>query len=368
MILFITSCHAVFCASDTTWLNDKWARCQKDQASYYKISKEQSGLWKQEMYFRNSRKLFMVGYFKDSACYVKSGTFKWYYNTGSIKDSGIYDNNNPRYICHFHTNGKVKTIIKYNDLNHAVYVNSWTAEGMESNIDTFYHDNKHNECNKDTAYLKGIIVKEDSAWHLRFYYMDNNQLYINSWYKQRLCTTRIRNFEHYNKEGKLLDSALYYDNGRKQAVWLLHNNCMVSAYKKNDTSGVLIGGSTWYEQGNERTINPSIVYPSQPGGFQVWKKKVIGEINSNHSIDRDQLQNYYGNIHVKLLINHEGKLTAVYIRDPSAFPQMDALILSVCKRYEHWKPGTLHGHPSDFVLNCNFFFTAGVVTGYQQSY
>jgi TonB family protein len=206
------------------------------------------------------------------------------------------------------------------------------------------------------------------VWHLTFYYTSNGRLYINSFYKQRLCVTRIGHFERYNEEGKITDSCLYYDNGKRQALWQFRNNCTLSAYKTFDTAGVLTGGTYWDEQGNERIIDPSVRYPSQPGGFQAWKKRVLSQINNDNSIEWTQRSGYYGSIHVKLHISREGELTNAFIRDPSGFPDLDSLVLKTCMQYKSWKPGTIRGRKAPFLLNCNFYFTAGKVTGYQQVY
>jgi hypothetical protein len=68
------------------------------------------------------------------------------------------------------------------------------------------------------------------------------------------------------------------------------------------------------------------------------------------------------------MIDKEGNLLKAYIPSPSAFHDMDEIILKVCRRYTRWHPGKLRGLPANFTLNCNFFITAGKVTGYQQTY
>lgn len=365
-LIFFLIAASCLADKDTSWLNNHWQQCLKNNAVYYSITAKKDSLWQQQMFFAKTGRLFMTGFFKDPRCTIKSGTFKWYFENGVMSDSITYYNNNPRYLCHYHTNGTKKTILTYNNVNRATYVNSWNPDGTEKYMDTFYHDKQHNECHKDTAWLKGIIRLEDSSWHLRFYYISNNKLYINSWYRQRLCVNRIKDFERYNEDGKLVDSILYHDNGKKKAAWLFHNNCMISAYKKYDSLGVLIGGSYWDEAGNQSVINPDIIYPSQPEGFKAWKQKLIAQINNDKSIDPSIKENYYGNIQVKLVISKEGKLVTSFIAHPSAYPAFDRLIQNVCNQYTQWRPGTIRGIKSDFVLNCNFFFTAGVVTGYQQ--
>jgi hypothetical protein len=69
-----------------------------------------------------------------------------------------------------------------------------------------------------------------------------------------------------------------------------------------------------------------------------------------------------------LVIDKHGKLQAVYISDPSAFPEMDALIIKTIKLYEKWKPGTVNGEPKDFTINCNLTFMEGRVTGEQETF
>lgn len=360
----------IFCpvhsiAADTTWLNNKWQPCSKENAAYFSINKGKQ----QQLYYNNSNALLMKGSFSDERLLYKEGTFTWYFPDGKLKDSITYVHNSPRYLAHFHSNGQMKTLLLYNDSNRAVFVNSWNQDGSVSFIDTFYHDRKHNECNKDTAWLKGIIEREtDSCWHLRFYYMTNNRLYINSYYKQRLCTTRIKDFEKYNEEGKLTDSSLYSLNGRRQEVWLFHHNCLISAYKKYDSLGKLSGTTVWDEYGNEQFIDPAIVYPSQPEGFRAWKNKVMMQINNDSSINWSKRSQYYGRVSIKLAIDSSGNLLSAYTRNPSPYPDLNSLILFVCRQYDKWKPGTVKGVRSSFIINCNFYFTGGKITGYQQTY
>ncbi|MEO8770100.1 MAG: hypothetical protein ABI402_08450 [Ferruginibacter sp.] len=365
--LIIISFYSIsYANTDTTWLNHTWQDCKKDAATYYAITIKQDSLWKQQLYYIDSKRQFMNGSFKDAACIIKTGTFTWYNADGRLTDSIIYNNGKPVYLSHFHDNGKMKTLLLYN--NHgATYVNSWDRYGEISYCDTFYHDRAHNECNKDTAWIKGVIKKEDSIWHLRFYYVDDGSLYINSYYKERLCRTRIGTFTRY-MNGKINDSALYNDNGKKMAVWQFRNNCSLSSNRTFDSLGMMTGGKDWDEHGNERIFNPNIKYPSPPGGFKQWKKKLIIQLNNDHSIDPKMRSGFYGSVHVRLEIDELGKLQAAYISDPSPIADMNVLIVKTIKLYEIWKPGTVNGKPTDFTIYCNLTFMEGKVSGDQEVY
>lgn len=365
-LILISSYIVSFANADTTWLNLKWQECKKDAATYYALTIKQDSLWKQQLYYLNTNRLFMNGSFKDAACTIKTGTFTWYNTNGRLTDSIIYNNCKPVYLSHFYDNGKMKTLLLYNNYG-ATYVNSWKKDGEISYCDTFYHDRAHNECNKDTAWLKGVIKKEDSIWHLQFYYMDDGSMYINSYYKERLCRTRIGTFTRYLNR-KLSDSTIYNENGKKRAAWQFHNNCSLSSYATYDSLGLMIGGKTWDEHGNEKIFDPKIKYPSPAGGFKQWKKKIIVELNNDQTIDPKTRLGFYGNVHTRLVIDKYGKLQAVYISDPSAFPEMDALIIKTIKLYETWKPGTVSGKPQDFTINCNLAFMEGKVSGEMQTY
>lgn len=366
-LFIIILCHFSYAGIDTTWLNQHWRSCKKDEAVYFAITEKRDGAWKQQMYFTKTNQLFMVGDFEDPACIIKTGSFTWYNDTGGLTDSIIYKNNKPVYLNHFHDNGKVKTLLLYDSSGRASYVNSWNKYGEISYCDTFYHDRLNNECHKDTAWIKGIIKNEDSIWHLRFYYMDDGKLYINSYYKERLCRTRIGIFTKY-VNGKINDSILYNANGRKIALWQFHNNCSLSAYKTFDSAGNITGGKYWTENGNELSINPHLKFPVAPGGFRQWKKNVIAKLNNDQSIDRKDRSGYYGSVNARMTIDKFGKIQAVYIDDPSPFAGMDALIIKTIMQMENWKPGAVDDKPTDFTMYCKLSFTEGKFSGQQEIY
>ncbi|MEO6670199.1 MAG: energy transducer TonB [Ferruginibacter sp.] len=359
-------CFTAYAGVDTSWLDRKWQNCKKEGAVYYSIKEKQDSLWAQRLYYAGSNCLFMKGSFHDEACILKTGTFTWYNSNNVLTDSIIYNNGKPVYLTHFHTNGKMKTLLTYNS-HGATYVNSWDKSGNIAYCDTFYHDRAHNECHKDTAWLKGIIKKEDSIWHLQFFYMHDSSLYINSYYKERLCRTRIGTFTRY-LNGKITDSSFYNNSGQKMAVWQFRNDCRLSSYRTFDSMGVMIGGKNWDQQGNERIFNPNVTYPSTRGGFKQWKKNLITRLNNDQSIDQNKRSGYYGTVHARLVIDKYGVLQAVYISDPSPFAEMDALIIRTIKSYENWKPGTVNGKPQDFTINCNLVFMEGRVSGEQENY
>ena len=191
----------------------------------------------------------MEGDYTDSLLRIKTGHFNWFNKDGGRESSAFYRKGKPLNITHFHFNGKIKTKLDYDNAYGAIYVNSWDANGNESLIDSFYNDVFGHECHKDTAFSKGIINKEGDIWHLRFFYLRNDSIMINSYYKERLCKTRINYWVRYYK-GIAIDSITYSSNGKKILEWLYTNEGIKYRIKTFD-SGRLVNELYFHKNGQK---------------------------------------------------------------------------------------------------------------------
>ena len=389
-ISLLCSFRSVLAFSDTTWLNGKWRACPQGDAVYFSVTERHATLWQQHMYRLDNNFLYMEGDFLDATCTVKTGQFKWYDQNGILLLTRIYQQGKPLEITHFHPNGKIKTLLLYNAAGKTTYVNSWNELGIETVSDTFYHDMQGHECHKDTAFFQGIINKQDSSWHLRFFTMDH-VLMSDAFYKERLCKTRTGSSRSYYFAGGIRDSAVYDSLGRIEmklhyhptgvkdmlyhfsaqrttSILYFHENGNRNFFKKVDSAGHTISSQNWDEAGNETGSDTARILPQPPGGMKEWKKKMIHKINSDNTLEKKVKKNFYGTVYLTFFVLPDGSGDSVRILTHSTFKEMDNAILQACSSSTTWSPGKNHGRRERFALTFYFSFVAGKVIDYHPSF
>ncbi|MBC7534446.1 MAG: hypothetical protein H7258_01980 [Ferruginibacter sp.] len=390
ILFFLLEHQLITAANDTSWLNKKWHACNKDTAVYYSLSNKVDTSWHRKIYYVTPCKLYMEGNYTDSLCRIKTGHFNWFNKDGGRESSALYQKGKPLNITHFHSNGKIKTKLDYDNAYGAIYVNSWDANGNESLIDSFYNDVFGHECHEDTAFSKGIINKEDDIWHLRFFYRRNDSIMINSFYKERLCKTRINYWVRYYK-GIAIDSITYSSNGKKILEWLytnegiknkiktfdsgklvnelyFHKNGQKNYYKEYDSTWKITMAKNWDEHGQEIAVDSLIKYPQPIENEGKWKQQLIKKINDNQSFSRKEKKDFYGTVYIGFIIDSNGNLDSALITTASTFPKMDTVILNICRQEHTWKAGTYHGRRDLFRMRAYFSFVAGKLVDYKPYY
>lgn len=333
----------LFCYSeaDTTWLDKKWQATQKENASYYRI--DFPGNIQRIIYRTGDHRIFMTGYYNDSAFSRKTGPFVWYDVNGMVTDSILYQNDRIVRLQHFHSNGKPKTLLIYGDSSRAVYVNSWDENGKETFIDTFYHDRKGKDCHKDTAHLQGIITREDDLWHLRFFSIPKQDLVIDSWYLERLCKNRTRYFTNFDNN-KPIRSVEYGKAGVISLFkyWKYHRNGMLCNYRVYGNDQKFSEGKNWDSSGIQIPLDTSRFPASLTENAKIWQKKLVKNINDDPSIPWKTRKNYNGNLNISIKIDYSGNTTYT-LSEKSLYPDMDDLIFHHFSKTTVWKPGIIQG-------------------------
>ena len=360
IVMYVLSYHPLF-AGDTPWLGKKWQPVIRETASYYNIYSKKGNLVQQRMFYNNNGQLYMQGTYVDSlGRLVKNGVFKSFSENGILTDSVVYQNGIPVSMAILHKNGKLKTLLLRNEKSIATYVNSWDDRGNESYLDTFYHDNRGRDCHKDTAYLKGIINKEDSIWKLRFYLADNGSLHSVAYYKERLCKTRVK-FGCWYQQGILKDSIIFTDKGKRNEAWYFHSNGILNAHHRYDSTGKISFAENKDEQGNSIKADTLSIHAMPAEGYKAWEKRLMKKMNNDNSIDWKYRKDLYSSVYIQFAIDADGNLVATAIKEASLYPEMDTLILNACKETVRWKPCTIHGRKSTCSRVKCFSYVAGVV-------
>ena len=363
LLLFVISATA----SDTTWLNKRWRKCDKDSARYYSINSTSPHGNIQLIYYHPARTLYMQGRYADEAFKIKEGTFKWFTKDGSLSDTSIYLNNLIVLHRKFHSNGQTKTLTNC-EKGLVKFVNSWDEHGNETNTDTFYTDSLSMICSEELAYLKGIVNKIDSFWRLDYYLIEPvNALHSSSWYRDRACSKRTKYFAGYYR-GTLIDSLVYNDSGKIKTAFYNHLNGVRNACYEYDSTEKFLKGSNWNEQGEPAPLDTSYVYPKPIGGYKALWKKFMKAVNTDMSIDWKYRKDLNGNFYIRFIIDENGKLTTAMIDEPSLYPVMDSLILKKFLEMKEYLPSVCHGRKQQFRGYTVISYMAGKLFRYDRLY
>ena len=96
---------------------------------YYVISEKQDSLWHRKAYYISQKTQAMEGSYKDEACKIEHGSFKWFHSNRSIKSKGYY------------VNGKKDGIwLGWNDNGFLTDSSNYNA-GHRTGISMHWHDN-----------------------------------------------------------------------------------------------------------------------------------------------------------------------------------------------------------------------------------
>ncbi len=365
-LLFI-SCISI--ASDTTWLDNKWHGCNKNIASYYSIALKEDNLYHQRIFYSNSHEIYLDGYYLEPSLLTKTGSFKTYNTAGILTDSMTYSKGRLIHMKLFYENGKKKTETSYDYktsscIDHAI---SWDRDGNEAVADTFYHDRAMRLCHKDTAFFIEKINKEDSAWRVRINSLNGDSIQFLHYYRERSQKTPTRYYS-YHKNYRLRDSVIFSDAGKPAFSWRFHNNGNPCSYTCFDASGKYLSRKNWTEEGKETEVRDYIKWAMPVTGFKTWQKKILKKINNDDSIDRKRRKDLYGSVYIGFHVNDEGVLQNIFIKEPSIYPDMDAIILNACLEKEPWTPCIVNGRREHFIGVHSFSFVKGKVIRYQTLY
>ena len=264
-----------------------WKECESLDARFYSVIQKTDSGWYRIDYFLGTMFPQMIGLYKDEACKIRNGFFKWLYPNKRLKLIGNFSNNRREGIhISYHYNGMMAD-------------------------SAFYDDD----------FVRGIQM----AWHANGFIADSitavseNKLVQISWF-----------------DNGVPSSAGYYLFGKKDGLWTYyHSNFTISAsvkYKK----GVIEQARYFSEDGSAITDTSSI---NKEATFY-WKKRNWKDYVETKLFWPNRYNFSRGNkatVVINFYINEDGKVENAYIDIP--FHELfDAIALDVIKKSPQWQP------------------------------
>lgn len=115
LLLFVFVYTIPTFSQDTSYLyfNKGWEECKKDTAFYYGVLYKTGDLWSRKDFWVKGNKLQMEASYRDKECKTGEGTFKWYNENGSLRNTSQYENGKIKTADYFYDSGKKRGHINY---------------------------------------------------------------------------------------------------------------------------------------------------------------------------------------------------------------------------------------------------------------
>lgn len=298
-------------------------------------------------------------------CTVRHGSFTWYAANGALTDSIQYEKNAPLYCCSFYPGGQKKILLVFNKPNQLRDLHSWAPTGEELSSQTFYADFRGYYCNADTARWKITVEKKENLFYFQNYFAGSDTLVSDGMYESLSAGTPV--FTRYFRLGKLRDSVAYSrDKSRTCASFL--NSGKLCSLRVYDSLGAMSSARSWKESGEEIAPDTTVTYAVPLEGFRNWQRKVLKQINGASLPGNIVRKDLYGSVFIGFYVDEDGVGNSAWITESSPYPQMDSLVLAVCKAPQRWHPCRVNGRSEQFFGVHSFTFVKGKVIRYKTLY
>lgn len=359
----------VLAQSDSIGFDVNWKRVSRDSAYYIQHITPTDSIYIQRVYIRSGHLLYSVNEYKDPALSIRHGGLSRYNQHGQLIDSVYYQNNRVQYWVHFYPDGvhkKNETLYQWEPQFKIASTHAWTVTGEEALEDSFYYDRFFRFCLPDTAAYMEVLKFKDAVWETNTYSSNNNQLLWKRFYKDRYYQIPTRYYAYYLDE-RIRDSMVYDSSGKQTELWKFHRNGQLSAvqYYAPDKKS---NNSNWDEDGKAIGLTSKVQPAAPKEPFKSWQRKLLRQMNQDDRIPWERRKNWYGSVFISFWVTDEGKMKDVLIKQPSLYPEMDALILAYCKQEDNWEPCRIWGRRENFVGTHSFSFVAGKVIRYETLY
>lgn len=356
-------------ASDTTWLNNKWKFCEKQNATYFELKDRQDSLYRRSIFYVSNGAIYQEAFFTDEKCSNKTGLHKTFTAEGRLIDSTRFINNRIVSVYTFHPNGNKKSMAEFSGPAYTYnrYANSWKEDGTQSTLDSFYHDRAFMLCHKDTASVIEYVAKTDSGWLVNFKSLTNNAPVSRSFFTDRNFQ-QLQYAVWLSANNTVKDSVVYKSSKSLDRIFKFHPNGQPSAILEFDEKSKYSKSTHWDEAGKPIKKPTDFTYATPAEGFRSWQRKILKKINNDERIPWDKRKNLYGSVFISFIIDENGNQQEVFIQQTSPYPEMDNLILEYCKENIPWKPAIYFGRRENFRGTHSFSFIKGKVIKYSTLY
>lgn len=275
----------------TEYYDYQWKSCVVGLARFTTLLTHTDSGWYREDYFIATSRLQMKGFYKDSACNIKNGSFAYYHPNGYPQKNGRYINNKEDGLwLSFHYNGMMSD---------------------------------------STVYILGQLTGTALGWH-----ENGNQSY-SSVYEEDGSAVSITWFDNGQpmQAGKL-------QNNKKQGRWQYFQKNGTIAAKEDYEQDRLVNRIYYDEAGKPITDTTSKDREAVfNGGPEKWKKFLLKNIEFpyNYKLVNTNLVT----VQIAALIDEEGNVKDAYVQVPFD-PVFDKEALRVFKKCPPWIPAISH--------------------------
>ena len=271
----------------------RWHDTTATNARFYSLMEKTDSGWHRKDYYLHSLSLQMEGLYKDSACKISSGRFRYFHPTRFIESTGTYrDGKKQGLWLHYYSDGIMEDSTVYDNGNPVGIRLSW------------YHN----------GYLS------DSA----SYNPDGSGIHV-FWFDNGNPSAAGRYAPGYKKYGKW---QYFYKNGGP------------SAFEIYDGSGVLKDKQYFDEKGGPVPDTTNKDKSAEfPGGLKAWGKylgKALYFPDQYKFTNGDQAV-----VVVEAIIDEDGKVVDVEAVVPF-YPAFDKIALDAVRKSPNWVPAIEH--------------------------
>jgi antitoxin component YwqK of YwqJK toxin-antitoxin module len=298
-VLLINFCHA---QKMEQYYDYNWNLLNSEDigiARYYTLIVKEDSMWHRQDYYIRERHLQMDGWYADSNCNIKQGSFTYFFSNGQVESVGEFDNSKKQGLwMYYNDNGTVSDSIIYKDDDQI-----GTAVGFYPNGNI-----------KDSSFYNADGSGISMVWN------DNGNLSWSGKFAAR----------HW-PDGKWI---YYHLNGKVSSIEIL-------------AKGELITGQYFDENGQSIADTNGDRPASFPGGMKAW----IKYIRKNSSFPPDCVITNGGKavVVVSATIDENGKLTDIKITDPFVDP-FNQIAIDMMKNAPNWSPEISHNRRVKYTI------------------
>jgi len=292
-MLFLLTIPSAYSQKIERYYDFRWHDTTSLNARFYSLMVKTDSGWHRKDYFLHSFALQMEGLYKDSACKIQSGSFKYYHSNRIPESIGVYrDGKKQGLWLSYYSNGVLKDSTVYDNGNPVGIGLGWYRDGYPSDSTNYNPDGS------------GVEV---------------------SWFDNGNPAAAGRFAPGYKKYGKW---QYFYKSGSLSAIEIYERNGTLLDKQYMDLKGAPVTDTT------NKTRSAEF-----PGGLKAWAKylgKALYFPDQYKFTNGDQAA-----VVVDAVIDEEGKVVEAEVSIPF-YPAFDKIALEAVRKSPAWKPAFDH--------------------------
>lgn len=291
--LFLWALPAVYSQKVERYFDYHWHDTSAANARFYSLTEKTDSGWRRKDYYLRSLTLQMEGLYKDSACKIPSGNFRYYHPTRIPESIGAYQDGKKQGVwLRYYSNGMIRDSMVYDNDNPVGVCLSWHRNGYPSDSASYNSDGS------------GIQV---------------------FWFDNGLPAAAGRYAPGYKKYGKW---QYFYKEGGLSATEIYNQQGVLQDKQYFDAKGAPVADTT----NKDRDA-------AFPGGLQAWNKylaKTLYFPDQYTFTNGDQAA-----VVVEATIDEDGQVTNVEVVIPF-YPAFDKIAVEAVRDSPKWIPAFQH--------------------------